>query len=144
METIELNYYKTRLEKYLNDGFPELANNPTFIKERSDSAAETYEAAFLAGNPIEVCKEEANQVLFEGLYFSKLSTIVEVLIKEFENTLSEEQFRPFAHAMLNICEPVFKKYELHDDFAYSPEYDHLYTELTGVIARWFKQNGLPE
>lgn len=145
METTqELDYYKMRLQKYLHSSFPELLEDHEFIQERSDSAAEAYEEAFRAGNPVDVCKDEAKQVLFEGLYFSKFSTIFDVLTSEFEHELKEEQFRPFAMQMTLVCEPVFAGYELHDDFAYSLEYDRLTTGLTGTIALWIKENGLPQ
>lgn len=145
METTEeLDYYKMRLRKYLHGCFPELLEDKAFIQERSDSAAEAYEEAFLAGNPIDICKYEAQQVLFEGLYFSKYSTIFQVLVKEFEQDLKDEQVRPFAIQLLPVCEPLFEKYELDDDFAYSPEYDRLQTELTGAIALWIEENGLPK
>jgi hypothetical protein len=36
--------------------------------------------------------------------------------------------------LLPECENIFAKYPLSDDFAYEPEYDLLYTELTGAIA----------
>ena len=134
--TQELDYYKMRLRRYLHSGFPELLGNDVFIQERSDSAAEAYEEAFRAGNPVEVCNEEAKNVLFEGLHFSRFSTIFEVLISDFEQDLKDEQFRPVAIQLLPVCGPVFAKYELDDDFAYSPEYDLLYAELTGLIANW--------
>ena len=38
---------------------------------------------------------------------------------------------------------VFDKYELTDDFGASPEYDKLYTELTGTIVLIIEVNGLP-
>ncbi len=38
---------------------------------------------------------------------------------------------------------VFDKYELTDDFGASPEYEKLYTELTGTIVLLIEVNGLP-
>ena len=38
---------------------------------------------------------------------------------------------------------VFDKYELTDDFGASPEYEKLYTELTGTIVLIIEVNGLP-
>ena len=37
----------------------------------------------------------------------------------------------------------FSKYELHDDFDGSPEYELLYTELTGTIVLLIEENHLP-
>ena len=38
---------------------------------------------------------------------------------------------------------VFNKYELTDDFGASPDYEKLYTELTGTIVLIIEVNGLP-
>ena len=38
---------------------------------------------------------------------------------------------------------VFDKYELTDDFGTTPEYEKLYTELTGTIVLLIEVNGLP-
>ena len=38
---------------------------------------------------------------------------------------------------------VFDKYELTDDFEASPEYENLYTELTGTIVLLIEDNHLP-
>ena len=38
---------------------------------------------------------------------------------------------------------VFDKYELTDDFTASPEYEKLYTELTGTLVLLMEVNGPP-
>ena len=38
---------------------------------------------------------------------------------------------------------VFGKYNLTDDFTASPQYEDLYTELTGTIVLIIEQNSLP-
>ena len=38
---------------------------------------------------------------------------------------------------------VFDKYELTDDFGATPEYERLYTELTGTIVLIIEVNDLP-
>lgn len=38
---------------------------------------------------------------------------------------------------------VFANYHLTDDFAASPQYEDLYTELTGTIVLIIEQNNLP-
>ncbi len=144
METVELNYYKDRLQSFLDLTVHQLAKDPAFVQERSDDAAQAYEEAFLQGHPVEGCKEIALKVLFNGLHFSKYDTILEVLNREFHPLVKELQISIFAREMLPVCEEVYKKYELDDDFAYSSTYDRLYTELTGTIALWIKENGLPQ
>lgn len=138
----DLSYFKLRLQELLNSSFPEKANDQKFIHQRSSYAANAYEGAFLSGNPIEQCNEIANYILFEGLHFSKFDTVFQVVCNEFDTLMADEELRPFALKMLTVCEPVFTRYELTDDFAYSYEFDLLYTEITGIIAIWVEENGL--
>ena len=39
-------------------------------------------------------------------------------------------------------EGIFSQYPLSDDFAYSPEYEQLYTELTGAILILLEEDGI--
>ena len=66
----------------------------------------------------------------------------EVLSYEFSDVFDELDFRDFALKILPKCEECFSHYELTDDFAYTTDYDLLYTELTGFIAIWIEQNGI--
>lgn len=138
----DLSYFRLRLQELLYTSFPEKANNQKFIDQRSSWAANTYDGAFRSGNPIEYCNEIANYILFEGLHFSKFDTVFQVVCNEFDTIMADEELRPFALKMFPVCEPVFNSYELTDDFAYTNEYDLLYTEVTGTIAIWIEENGL--
>ena len=138
----DLSYSRLRLQELLNTSFPEKANDQKFIEQRSSWAANAYEGAFSSGNAIEQCNEIANYILFEGLHFSKFDTVFQVVCNEFDTIMADEELRPFALKMLPVCEPVFSSYELNDDFANGPEFDLLYTEITGTIAIWIEENGL--
>ncbi|WP_444660121.1 DUF1896 domain-containing protein [Flavobacterium columnare] len=138
----DLSYFKLRLQELLNTSFAEKANDQKFIEQRSLWASNAYESAFRAGNTIEQCNEIANYILFEKLYFSKFDTVFQVVCNEFDTIMADEELRPFALKMIPVCEPVFSSYELTDDFAYSYEYDLLYSEITGTIAIWIAENGL--
>ena len=138
----DLSYFRLRLQEHLNGSFPEKAHDQKFIVQRSSWAANAYEGAFRSGNPIEQCNEIANYILFEGLHFSKFDTVFQVVCNEFDTLMADEELRPFALKMLPVCEPVFSRYTLTDDFAYGYEFDLLYTELTGAIAIWIEENGL--
>lgn len=138
----DLSYFRLRLQELLNTGFPEKANNQKFIKQRSDLAGQAYEDAFKSGYSIAECNRLANEVLFEGLHFSKFDTVFQVVCNEFDTVMADEVLRPFALKMLPFCEPVFSLYELVDDFAYSYEFDKLYMEITGTIAIWIEGHGL--
>ena len=138
----ELNYYKLSLQEFLENSHPHLFSDEEFITSRADLAAETYEQAVRNGsNPVEA-SELANEVLFADLHFSKHDTLVNVLWNEFANQVPEEKAKELAIKLLPECEPVFAKYLLSDNFAYEPEFDQLYTELTGVIALYLENDEL--
>lgn len=138
----DLSYFKLRLQELVNTSFPEIAMDQKFIHHRAALAANAYEGAFFSGNRLDQCTEIANYILFEGLHFSKYDTVFKVVSNEFDTIMVDEELRPFALHMFSICEPVFEKYILTDEFADSTEYELLYTELTGSIANWIEDHGL--
>ena len=138
----DLSYFRLRLQELLNTSFPEKAYDEKFINQRSSWATNAYEGAFRSGNPVEQCDYIAEYILFEGLYFSKFDTIFQVVSNEFDTIMVDEELRPFTLKMFSVCETVFRNYKLTDDFAYSYEFDVLYTELTGTIALWIEEHGL--
>ncbi|WP_035649898.1 DUF1896 domain-containing protein [Flavobacterium sp. ASV13] len=138
----DLSYFRLRLQELLINSFPEKANDQKFIEQRSSWAANAYQGAFSSGNTIEQCSEIANYILFENLNFSRFDTVFLVVCNEFDTIMADEELRPFTLKMFPVCEAVFSRYELTDDFAYSYEFDLLYTEITGVIAIWIQEHGL--
>ncbi|OXB07790.1 DUF1896 domain-containing protein [Flavobacterium pectinovorum] len=138
----DLSYFRLRLQELLNASFPEKANDHKYIEQRSTWAANAYEGAFMSGNTIDQCSEIANFILFEGLYFSKFDTVFQVVCNEFDTLMADQELRPFALKMFPACGTVFSSYQLNDDFAYSYEFELLYTEITGTIAIWIQENGL--
>lgn len=141
-KTKDLSYFKLKLQEQLNSSFPEKAHIYKFIGQRSKWAANAYEASFIAGNSIDECNEIANYILFEGFYFSKFDTVFQVVCNEFDTIMADEELRPFALKMLSICNSVFEKVELTDDFENTAAYDLLYTELTGTISIYIEENEL--
>ncbi|MGQ2985049.1 DUF1896 domain-containing protein [Flavobacterium sp.] len=138
----DLSYFRFRLQELLNNSFPERASDQKFVEQRSTWAINAYEGAFLSGNTIDQCDEIANYILFEGLHFSRFDTIFQVVCNEFNTSMADAELRPFALTMFPVCEGVFRRYELTDDFASKAEYSLLYTEITGTIAIWIAENGL--
>jgi len=138
----DLSYFQLRLKELLITSFPEKVSDVRFIYWRANLAANAYHNAFSSGNSIEQCNEIADFILFEGLHFSRFDTVFNVICNEFDASMADGDFRPFALEMLNICEETFAKYELTDNFSYTAEFDVLYTELTGVIALWIEEHGL--
>lgn len=140
--TKDLSYFTLRLQELLTTSFPELSVDTAFITRRSRLAAHGYEGAFIAGNRVEQCMEIAEYILFEGLHFSKFDTVFKIVCNEFDLIMADEELRPFAMKMLPECEPVFRQYILTEELSDSPEFELLYTELTGIIQIWIEENGL--
>jgi len=138
----DMSFYRLLLIDFLRESHPELLNDERFINARSDSAAETYEKAVQSGSNNVEANEMAHEILFQGLHFSKHDTLVNILWNEFSAELKEADAKALAIKLLPDCENVFFKYYLSDDFAYEPEYDLLYTELTGTIAIYLDKYGL--
>ncbi len=57
--------------------------------------------------------------------------------------LPEEKCEAFTQKLLPLVGNVFSIYDLSDDnFALSPEYDLLYTELTGAVILYIEEYGV--
>jgi hypothetical protein len=140
----EFSYYRLRLETYLKDYHPERLADEAFIRARSDAAAQAYEDAFRQGYPVLEAGYIATEVLFEGLHFSPYYTLEQIIENEFANVVPPERAADFALRLLqsNSIRETIEKYEPGDDFDGSPEYDQLYTELTGVIVELLEADGV--
>lgn len=138
----ELSYYRLLLLSFLKESHPELVGNSDFIAARADSAAEAYSEAVRTGSTHDTASEIADQVLFAGLHFSKYNVIVTVLWNEFGDEVPQGNAHSLALQLLPVCEEVFAKYPLSDDFLYEPTFDNLYTEITGTILIWLDEYGI--
>ena len=130
----DLSYFRLSLLAFLNESHPHLTNDEKFISVRVETALDVYEQAVKNGSSPFEALHSANKVLFNGLHFSKYDTLKNILWNEFSNEIPEDKAPEMAVKLLPQYETVFAEYPLSDDFAYSPEYDLLYTELTGAIA----------
>ena len=141
----ELSYFRLKLEAYLGEHFPERVNENTFVTARADEALAAYCDAIAQGFSYPEAEVMASEVLYQGLHFSKYDTLVSVLEDEFEKELPSPLPERLAPMLLKnkAVQSVFDKYELTDDFGASPEYEKLYTELTGTIVLIIEVNGLP-
>ena len=140
----EFSYYRLRLETYLKDYHPERLADEAFIRARSDAAAEAYEDAFRQGYPVLEAGYMATEVLFAGLHFSPYYMLEQIIENEFANTIPPERAADFALRLLqsDTIRETIEKYEPGDYFDGSPEYDQLYTELTGVIVELLEADGV--
>ena len=119
------------------------ASDDAFIRERADRAAETYERARLEGYPPEGAQELAMDTLLRGLRYSKYAILREVVENEFANEVPEKKREAFIRKLLPPVGNVFSAYDLSDDnFALSPEYDLLFTELTGAVVLYIGEYGV--
>jgi len=141
----ELSYFRLKLEAYLGEHFPERVNENTFITNRADEALTAYCDAIAQGFSHPEAETMASEVLYQGLHFSKYDTLVSVLENEYEKELPSPLPERLTPMLLKnkAVQSVFDKYELTDDFGASPEYEKLYTELTGTIVLIIEVNGLP-
>ena len=140
----EFSYYRLRLETYLKDYHPERLADEAFIYDRSDAAAQAYEDAFRQGYPVLEAGYMATEVLFAGLHFSPYYMLEQIIENEFANVVPPERAADFALRLLqsDTIRETIEKYEPGDDFDGSPEYDQLYTELTGVIVELLEADGV--
>lgn len=141
----EFSYFRLKLEAYLGDHFPEMMSDQTFITARADEALTTYCDAVAQGFSHPEAETMASETLLQGLHFSKYDTLVSVLENEFEKELPSplpERLAPILLANKAI-QTVFAKYDLSDGIGASPEYETLYTELTGSIVLLIESNHLP-
>lgn len=138
----ELSYYRLLLLSFLRESHPGLVDDSDFISARADSAAKEYSVSVCSGFTHDAATEAANQVLFAGLHFSKYDVIVTVLWNEFSDEVPQGSAKSLALQLLPVCEEVFAKYPLSDDFRFEPAFDNLYTEITGTILIWLDDNGI--
>lgn len=129
----ELSYYGLSLLSFLEENHPDRVSDTAFIKERADSAAETYSNAVKDGQTHIEAGELASAELFRGLHFSPYNTLVHILWNEFSDEIPEERAREIALQILPLCSEVLDKYKLSDDFAGNSNYNELYTRLTGTV-----------
>lgn len=142
----ELSYYRLRLETYLKDYHPHRLEEEKFISDRSDASANAYEESFLAGATPTEADEIALQVLFEGLHFSEYFFIEQILDNEFSDEVPAELTSKLSLLLLknDAMKATITKYKPDDTFDEKPEYDLLYTELTGTIQLVIENNSLLE
>ena len=133
---MEFSYFQLRLFAFLEESHPDKINDLQFIRQRSELAAQAYSEAIQNGQNHIEAGQLAKAELFRGLHFSKYNTLFEILSEEFYDTVSDEKIHQYALELLPLCEDIFAIYDLRDSFQDTPEYEKLYTELTGKIAAY--------
>lgn len=139
----DFSYYGLYLLDYLHANKFDQATDESFIRERADRAAETYERTRLDGYPVEGAQELAMGTLLEGLHYSRYIILREVVENEFHEEIAERNRDAFIEKLLPLVSNIFSVHDLSDDnFALSPDYDRLYTELTGSVAFYLEEHGV--
>lgn len=124
---------------------PDKLQEKAFTKARAEEALTVYLEAIEQGHDHLQAEELASETMYRGLHFSAYDTIRVVLENEFETDLPEplpERLAPILFGNQATRE-VLQKYDLNDEFDGTPEYEMLYTELTGTIALLIEENKLP-
>ncbi|PJJ67315.1 DUF1896 family protein [Chryseobacterium geocarposphaerae] len=138
----DISYYRERLQNLLNSGFPELVHDNVLIEQRSKQAKIVYDGAIKSGCSIQQCEFYADHILFEKFHFSKYETVLDIVTKNFANLMRYDELEHFSMKMLKLCIPLFDKYDLSDDFAYTYDYDKLCMEITTLIITWVSESEL--
>ena len=99
-EPDELSYYRLTLLAFLRESHPDLADDESFVATRSEQAAEAFSAAVRSGLTYDDAAQQANALLFQGLHFSPLDTLVTVLWNEFAAEVPEGSARSVALQLL--------------------------------------------
>ncbi len=141
MNSTKLSYYELSLLSFLRESHPELAEHAAFIRGRAAQASAAYADAFDDGYDAQQCIEIANRVLYAGLHFSRHDTIVALLWRDFSRSVTTIEARECAIRLHPLLDPIFKKYTLTDDFAYTAEYQSLESELIGTIQQKLEDDG---
>lgn len=82
------------------------------------------------------------QTLLKGLHHSRYAILREVITNEFAYEIPETRQEALTAKLLPLVDSVFSIYDLSDDhFAQSPDYDLLYSELTGAVVLYLAEYG---
>lgn len=140
----ELSFYYLYLKNYL-ESYKFAGVTETFMRTRAEHAEETYENARRNGAEVDEAHELSMAALLDGFRYSDYEIIMDVLVEEFYNEVSEE-LRPFMATYLQslgMVEDVFESYDVQSNtFVSSGKYDELRCELTGTISIILTENGL--
>lgn len=140
----ELSFYYLYLKNYL-ESYKFAGVTETFMRTRAEHAEETYENARRNGAEVDEAHELSMAALLDGFRYSDYEIIMDVLVEEFYDEVSED-LRPFMATYLQslgMIEDVFESYEVQSNtFVSSGKYDELRCELTGTISIILTENGL--
>ena len=142
METPDEKWFRERLRHFLEVRHPPRQFHRAMIERRSRLAFESYVQSVEQGATADSAVRVADKVLFRGLLFSKYDTVHLILATDFP-AIPDSQRQEVALRLTRICAPIFRAYNLNDDFAERPEFRQLKEELRTGIRIWIDENGVP-
>lgn len=142
METPDEKWFRERLRHFLEVRHPPRQFHRAMIERRSRLAFESYIQNVELGATADSAVRAADKVLFRGLLFSKYDTVHLILATDFP-AIPESQRQEVALRLTRICAPIFRAYNLNDDFAERPEFRQLKEDLRTGIRNWIDENGVP-
>lgn len=142
MKTPDEKWFRERLRHFLEIRHPPRQFHRAMIERRSRLAFESYVQSVEQGTTADSAVRTADKMLFRGLLFSKYDTVHLILATDFP-AIPESQRQEVALRLTRICAPIFRAYNLNDDFAEQPEFRQLKEELRTGIRNWIDENGVP-
>lgn len=127
---------KSELIFYIKRYHPQLVNDKYFLLLRADTAAEYFREMIDEGMPKYNAYKNAEKVLLKNLYFSKYEILKSIFLKEYKVRKLTRKDKNYIRLLLDEYEDVFNKYDLSDNFANTPDYAKLYTELETLIHKY--------
>jgi hypothetical protein len=79
----DISFFRLSLLAFLHESHPQLLPDEKFINSRTEAALDVYEQAVKNGSNPGEAEHSANEVLFNGLHFSKHDTLKNILWNEF-------------------------------------------------------------
>ena len=105
MNRINQAYFKTILENYLNENFPEIADREKHLENRSRRALQTYRELSGKGAAHQTALEIASLELTDGFGFSLFQFLYELVCEDFAE-IPDETRRDFCISILPECKKV--------------------------------------
>ena len=117
MNKINQQYFKSILDKYLNENYPEIADREKQLKNRSLKAVQTYRELSGKGVTHETALEMAHLELTDGFGFSLFQFLYNLICDDFTE-IPDETRRDFCIAILPECKKVKESlsYDGMDDY----------------------------
>lgn len=124
--------FQNYLYEYLLINYPEKIDM-RFIKQRNATALRIFYETLKTSNDFDRANEKAMDALMEGIQFSKVDFIHDILVEKYSEYYSRRSLYNLSKTFIDQCEPIFGKYTLSDDFIFSRQAKSLRKELLPII-----------